>query len=82
MTPQEVEQLAAEIVAGLESGADMASVLAPQIIPFVLIGKAVDKVVPGLAGMITRWVDGNPPTPEELEDFKKKLAVLGDPNNP
>lgn len=82
MTAQEIEQLTNEIIAGLESGADMASVLAPQIIPFVLIGKAIDKVIPGLAGMITRWVDGNPPTDEEKADLQAKLAVLGDPNNP
>lgn len=82
MTAEEVEALTNEIIAGLESGADMASVLAPQIIPFVLIGKAIDKVVPGLAGMITRWVDGNPPTEEEKADLRAKLAVLADPNNP
>lgn len=82
MTPAEIEVLTQEIIAGLETGADMASTIAPAIIPFIVIGKAVDKVIPGLAGMIARWMQGNPPTPEELEDLKKKLAVLQDPDAP
>lgn len=82
MTPQEIEVLTQEIISGLEAGADMASTIAPAIIPFIIIGKAVDKVIPGLAGMIARWMAGNPPTPEELEEFKKKLSVLQDPDAP
>lgn len=82
MTPDQIEQLTKEIVAGLDTGADMASVLAPEIIPFVLIGKALDKTIPGLAGDVARWLQGNAPTPEEKQALKAKLAVLGNPDLP
>lgn len=82
MTSQETEQLAKDILDNLELGADLAGLFAPEIIPFVVIGKAVDKLIPGLSGMVQRWVEGNPPTEDEKEDLKAKLAVLADPNNP
>lgn len=82
MTNAEIEQLTNEVVLSLEFGADLASVFAPEIVPFVVLGKALDKTVPGLAGIVTRWVEGNPPTDEEKAVFKSKLATLSDPNNP
>lgn len=82
MTSQETEQLAKDILANLELGADMAGLFAPEIIPLVVMGKAMDKMVPGLAGLVQKWVEGNPPTDEEKADLRAKLAVLSDPNNP
>jgi hypothetical protein len=52
------------------------------LIPFIIIGKAVDKILPDLASQVQRWVEGNPPTQQELDEFKAKLAVLSDPDAP
>lgn len=82
MTPQEIERLTTEIIGGLETGAAFIGLLAPEVIPFIVLGKAVDKVIPGLVGDISKWVEGNQPTLEEIDEFKKKLAVLADPNAP
>lgn len=82
MTQQELDTLLNEILEGIEAGADMASILAPGIVPFVVIGKALDKMIPGLAGIVSRWISGNPPTDAEVADLRAKLAVLADPNNP
>lgn len=82
MNADQVKTLTEEIIATLEAGATIASIAVPQIAPFVVIGRAVDKFVPGLASNIAKWANGDKPTPEEVADLRNKLAVLGDPNNP
>lgn len=82
MTPEEIEDLVEQIVLNVQLGVEMGAILAPEIIPFVLLGKALDNTIPGLAGIVTRWVEGNPPTAEEKADLKKKLSVLSDPEAP
>jgi hypothetical protein len=82
MTSTELHDLLTNIISGLEVGADMASTIAPGLIPFIIIGKAVDKILPDLASQVQRWVEGNPPTQQELDEFKAKLAVLSDPDAP
>jgi hypothetical protein len=46
------------------------------------MGKALDKAIPGLAGTVQKWIDGNPPTDDERAELKAKLAILADPDNP
>ena len=82
MTPGEIETLTKEIVASLDSVGAMVGVIAPPLIPILALGMAIDKVVPGLAKTVASWIEGNPPTPEELADFQSKLAVLSDPSSP
>jgi len=82
MTPTETQTLLNEIIAGLETAAGWAGVLDPALIPFITIGKALDKMIPGLAATVQGWIAGNPPTDAELADFKAKLAALSDPNSP
>lgn len=82
MTNEELQNLIKEIVTGIETGADMVGVIAPGLIPFIVIGKAFDKIIPGLATAVKSWVEGNPPTDEEKAKLKEMLAVLGDENLP
>lgn len=82
MNPEQIETLSEEIISALEAGATIASVAVPEIAPLLVIGKAVDKLIPGLAANIAKWTAGTPPTEEEKLELKKKLAILADPNNP
>jgi hypothetical protein len=82
MTSQELHDLLTNIISGLEVGADLASTIAPGLIPFIVIGRAVDKILPDLASQVQRWIEGNPPTQQELDEFKEKLALLSDPDAP
>lgn len=82
MTPEELKTLLDNIVAELNEAADLGGILDPQLIPLIAIGKAVDKQIPGLVAGVDAWIQGNPPTPEELADFAAKLAELSDPNAP
>lgn len=82
MTPAQTEQLLNNIVAGLDVAEGFIGTLDPALIPLIAIGKAVEKVIPGLAASVQSWIEGNPPTDAEKADLAKKLAVLGDPKNP
>lgn len=82
MTAAEIESLSKDIIAQLDAGVSMVGLFDPALIPAILIGRAVSNLVPGLAGDIARWVEGNPPTDEEKAQFREKLNVLLDPNLP
>lgn len=82
MTPSELQTLLDNIVAEVNTAADFAGTLDPAIIPFIVIGKAIDKQIPGLVANIDRWIQGNPPTQADKDTLKEQLSVLGNPNLP
>ena len=82
MTPSELQTLLDNIVTEVNTAADFAGTLDPAIIPFIVIGKAIDKQIPGLVANIDRWIQGNPPTQADKDALKEQLAVLGNPNLP
>lgn len=82
MTPAELQTLLTTIKNGLNSAADFAGTLDPALIPIIAIGKAVDSQIPGLVATVDAWIQGNPPTDQEIADNAAKLAVLGNPNLP
>ena len=82
MTPSELQTLLDNIVAEVNTAADFAGTLDPAIIPFIVIGKAIDRQIPGLVANIDRWIQGNPPTQADKDALKEQLSVLGNPNLP
>lgn len=82
MTTQEIHDLSQNIVTNLDTAATLAGAIDPALIPFIVIGKAVDQLIPELATTVASWVSGNPPTSDELEEFRKKLNVLSNPDLP
>lgn len=82
MNATEVTDLVNTVVTDLNAAADYAGIVDPDLIPFIQLGKAVDKMLPGIAGHVASWIEGNPPTEAEKADLAAKLGVLGDPNQP
>jgi hypothetical protein len=82
MTPDQLRTLLDNITAEVNGVADFAGVLDPGLLPFIAIGKAIDKQIPGLVEAVDNWVQGNPPTDAEKADLLAQLKVLGDPNLP
>jgi len=82
MTPEELKDLLDNIVTEVNSVADAAAGVDPALLPFIAIGKAIDKQIPGLAETIDKWIQGNPPTTEEKTLVLQQLSVLGNPNLP
>jgi len=80
MTQQELQDLLNTIVTDLNTAATFAGVIDPALVPFIQIGKAVDKAIPGLAASVAGWIGGQAPTDAEKADFAAKLAALGNPD--
>lgn len=82
MTADEVKQTVQNIVDDVDAVASLAAGIDPALVPFLAIGRAVEKQLPGLAAAVTNWIQGNAPTEQEKQDLVKQLGVLGDPNAP
>jgi len=78
MTQAELKDLLNNVVTDISIAADYAGILDPQLVPFIAIGKAVGKVVPGLVAAVDGMIQGNPLTQAELDEKAAELAVLGD----
>lgn len=82
MSPEQTEQLLQNIVDEVNQAGDLIGAFVPQVAAIMVIGKAVDKLIPGLVGDVERWLQGNPPTNEEKAATRAKILVLNDPNLP
>ena len=82
MTPDEIKTLLDGIITEVNGAADFLGTLDPAIIPFLVIGKAIDKQIPGLVATVDRWIQGNAPTAQEKADMIQQLSVLGNPDLP
>jgi len=82
LNPDEIKTLLDNIIADLNTAADLAGIIDPRLIPFIQIGQALDKQLPGLAVAVTGWIEGNPPTTQEKTEFARQLSVLGNPDLP
>lgn len=82
MTPAELQVTIDNVVSELNGVADFAGVLDPGLLPFIAIGKAVDKQIPGLVAAVDNWIKGNPPTEAEKATLVQQLSVLSNPDLP
>jgi len=82
MTPDELKQTVDNVVNEVNGAAELLGVLDPELLPFIAIGKAVDKQIPGLVEAVDGWIRGNPPTDKEKADLLSQLKVLGNPDLP
>ena len=82
MNADEVKTTVETIVADLEAVSSIAAGVDPALIPFIAIGRAVAKQLPGLAAAVTSWIEGNPPSDAEKQALLDQIKMLGDPNLP
>lgn len=78
MTSDQINELLTTIVNDINIAADYAGILDPALVPMVAIGKAVDKLIPGIAASVTKLFEGTPPTAEQISQNAAELAILGD----
>lgn len=82
MNPDDLKTLLTTIATDVNTAADYAGVIDPALIPIIKIGEAVDKMIPGLAANVDKWIQGNPPTDAEVATLVQQLGVLANPNLP
>ena len=82
MTPDDLKTLLDDIVTEVNNAADFVGTLDPAIIPFIVIGKAIDKQIPGVVSTVDKWLQGNPPNSADKAELATQLSVLGNPDLP
>jgi len=75
-TPDQIKELLNTIVGDINLAADYAGIVDPQLIPIIAIGKAVDKIIPGLAANVAGMIEGVPLSQAELDQKATELAIL------
>lgn len=82
MTPDQLKEILNSVEVELEGAADFVGTLDPALVPMIIIGKAVARVIPGLAATVDGWIQGTPPTQADKDQKAAELAVLGNPGGP
>jgi len=82
MTPEELKTFLDNIVGEVNLAGDFIGTLDPAIIPYIVLGKAIDKMIPGVVYTVDKWIQGNTPTSQEKADMLQQLSVLGNPDLP
>jgi len=78
MTSDQIKELLTTIVNDVNTAADYAGIFDPGFIPFIKIGEAVDKLVPGIAASVAKLIQGTPPSQTDLDEKAQELSVLSD----
>ena len=79
MTQEQLATLETEIQAALNLTASTAGVLDPQILPFIILGKAVAAAAPGLITSVQNLASGTAPTPASVSALAVDIAALASP---
>jgi len=83
MKTEEAKELLERILEEYGYGSDYTGVIDSTLIPYILLGRAADRLWPGTAATIKGWLIGNPPTDEEKENFiKNRTTDNGGGGNP
>lgn len=82
MTQEQIDSIKAEIAAGIEGAASVASAVAPQYVPLILLGKSVAKLIgPAAFEDIVLLVQKAAPTADEAMALAKEIAGLAHPES-
>lgn len=69
----------AEIDMGVDTAATLAGTVAPQYIPFIVLGQAVAKALPGLYEDVVKLVNQTEPGDADNAALAAKIAALQHP---
>lgn len=79
ITPEQEEALHIEVNAAVDSAASIASVIAPEFLPYIVLGQAIAKAVPSLYVDVQKLLSGQAPAPEDVKALSAKIALLAEP---
>ena len=69
----------AEILAGINTAANIAEVVAPQYAGFIVLGQAVAAAFPSLIDDVTALINKAEPTAADNAALAAKIVALGNP---
>lgn len=77
MTQDEIKQVASDIVGEIKGADEFSGILDSNLVAYIIIGRAFNKNIHGLASTIDLWIRGNKPNREEQQQLEQKLSILG-----
>lgn len=69
----------AEIDSGIDVASTVAASVAPEFLPYIILGKAVAKALPDLYADVARLIDKTEPTDTDTQDLATKISQLEHP---
>lgn len=81
MTQDQIDAIKAEIVAVINGGSAVASAVAPEYQPLILLGKAVALQVPSLFEDVVKLIQKTAPTDAEATELAQRIAQLSHPES-
>ncbi len=79
MTQEQIDSVKAEISAFVEVGSTVAATVAPEFLPYIILGKAVAKVIPPLFEDVVKLIQKNQPTEADALALAQNIARLSHP---
>lgn len=79
MTQAQVQALEAEILSGVNTVAGIASAVAPEYAPFIVLGQAVAAAMPDLINDVTALINQTEPSAADVTALATKIAALQNP---
>jgi len=81
MTQDQIDAIKAEIAAVVTGGSAVASAIAPEYQPFILLGKAVALQVPSLFEDVVKLIQKAAPTEAETAELAQRISQLSHPES-
>jgi len=79
MTQDQIDAIKAEITAVVNTGSTIAATVAPEYLPFIVLGKAVALQVPPLFEDVVKLIQKEAPTEADAQALAVKIAQLSHP---
>jgi hypothetical protein len=80
MTTEDVNKLIDEILEDVDNATTINETpgVDPKLVPMIIIGRAAEDMLPGLAEAVTKWIEGNMPTEEERNELVQQMLSDGE----
>ena len=71
----------AEILSAVNAAGTMAGIIDPELLPFIVLGRAVAAGLPGLLYDVEALIDGTEPSDADNAALAVKIVALGNPSS-
>lgn len=78
-TADKLKAIEMEVGNGLTLAANLAGAIDPELLPFIVLGKAAAAAMPGLIDDITGLINGTAPSDTDNASIAATIASLGSP---
>lgn len=79
LTQAQIQAVETEILSGINTAAGIASAVAPEYAPFIVLGQAVAAAMPDLINDVTALIQQTAPSAADVTALAAKIAALQNP---